>query len=271
MIICRHRRIRAICEPQPSSIRIPCRSSAAAHFSPPAAALLATPAIVSARLIVTWTSSLSAPAPPASPPRAASPPPAQRFVVFEAADACRRPLRHRHADLRRAVRPRRALDSPGRRQSAAQAGAAARLRGLSGAARAVAACGSARMRATANWRISSPAWCARTAPSAKPPAAKATWRRRSALPNDLGEWRTTIDFVLGPYRLRQGSDRGLGRRFRASAGTQFRCLLPAGLWRAAGAVRGRTCRYGCRCRSDASPTVTVSASMPARGASRRAP
>ena len=38
-----------------------------------------------------------------------------------------------------------------------------------------------------------------------------------ALPKDLGDWRPTIEFVLGPYRLRQGPARGLGGRFRRVA------------------------------------------------------
>ena len=46
----------------------------------------------------------------------------------------RRPLHHRHQDVRRAVRSRRALDLRARSQSADQADAAPRHRGLSGAA-----------------------------------------------------------------------------------------------------------------------------------------
>ena len=58
----------------------------------------------------------------------------RRYVLRRGVRSYRRPLHHRHQDLRRAVRSRRPLDLRARPQSADQADAAPRHRGLSGAA-----------------------------------------------------------------------------------------------------------------------------------------
>ena len=79
--------------------------------------------------------------------------------------SCRRPLRHRYAHLRRAVRSRRALAAHARHQSGGEARGARRARRLSGAAGAEAAHRPRATRAKARWRTISRRWCARTAPS----------------------------------------------------------------------------------------------------------
>ena len=52
--------------------------------------------------------------------------------------------------------------------------------------------------AKARWRIFSRGWCAPTPPS--PSAArKSDVACAQVLPKDLGDWRSTVEFVLGPY------------------------------------------------------------------------
>ena len=54
-------------------------------------------------------------------------------------------------------------------------------------------------RAKASSRIIWPRRCAPTAPSRTRRAARPTSTALSALPRDLGDWRSTVEFALGPY------------------------------------------------------------------------
>ena len=53
-----------------------------------------------------------------------------------------------------------------------------------------------------------------------------------ALPGDLGDWRSTIEFVLGPFTCGKDLASVSTVRSCARAGTRQRRILPAGLWRA---------------------------------------
>ena len=86
----------------------------------------------------------------------------------------RRPLPHRQRDLRGAVRSRRALAAQSRHQPDDQAGAQRRARRLGGAARARRSASAAATRAPAKPRNFWPRWCAPTAPSTTPRAARPT-------------------------------------------------------------------------------------------------
>ncbi len=149
----------------------------------------------------------------------------------------RRPLHHRQQDLRRAVRSRRPLDLHCRHQSGGEARAADRARS-SIRRRPASACASAgATRAKARWRIFSPRWCAPTAPSRTPPAAAPTSPARRRCRKDLGDWRPSIEFVLGPY--------GCGKDLREVSAVDFcrvgrarqRRVLPPGVRRAARQAR----------------------------------
>ena len=152
----------------------------------------------------------------------------------------RRPLHHRHAHLRRAVRPRRALDPHAGHQSGGQA-RLARPRYLSGAAGPEAA--------------HRPALCARRRAGGFPAAGarnraiadaarKADVPCAQALPKDLGDWRQTIEFMLGPTAAARTSRRsrpwtrplGRARQSTRSAGrASARC------WRSSPPVSRSSC------------------------------
>ena len=57
-----------------------------------------------------------------------------------------------------------------------------------------------------------------------------------ALPRDLGEWKDTVEFVLGPYSTRQAARRCVCGRLCPRAGARRRRVLPRGLRHFAGAA-----------------------------------
>ena len=112
--------------------------------------------------------------------------------------------------------------------------------------RPASACASAgATRAKARWRTFWRRWCAPTAPSLTP-RARPTSPARRPLPKDLGEWRPTVEFMLGPYRRRQGPGGSLDRRLRARRRARRAGLLPPRPRRARRAGSRPTCRCGCR-------------------------
>ena len=71
------------------------------------------------------------------------------------------------------------------------------------------------------------------------PRAARRCRLPQALPKDLGEWRSTVEFVLGPFGCGKDLDEISAVGFRALARARRRCVLPPGIWRAAGEARRR--------------------------------
>ena len=139
---------------------------------------------------------LSAPAPPASPPPAA-PAPARRALRCSRRAAHRRPLHHRHQPVRRAVRSRRALAAcPGSNPLVALAPAtglevysAPRGQSVRVGPR------NARDAELENFLTA----LVRSRRAIDEAGRKADMAAARALPADLGNWRATIEFILGPY------------------------------------------------------------------------
>ena len=153
------------------------------------------------------------------------------------------------------VRSRRALDPHAGHQSGREAGARHRA-SMSIPRRRDRSCASAAAtRAKASSRISSPRWCAPTAPSRTPRAARPMSPARKRCRSDLGEWQPTVEFLLGPIRLRQGS-RAISRRWTS------RNPPSATSMRSAGRVSARCWRSlpkACRC-SLSSPVTQINTS-----------
>ena len=89
-------------------------------------------------------------------------------------------------------------------------------------------------------------------------ARKADVATAQALPKDLGEWRSTVEFMLGPVFLRQGRLRDLGRRSRARRRARRAGLLPA---RPRRGDREARRRLPCDCRRR--PRASIGAAAPA--------
>ena len=207
--------------PRPESIRIPCRGLAAAHSwpRPPRRSLRRRwrPPRPPARS--TWSIVGAGAAGIAAARRVAA---AQRsFRLYEAGTQVGGRCAHRHAIFWRAVRSRRALDSPSRQQSAAQARAPKT------------SSTSIRRRAGEDMRVGPrPARDAelenflaslvRVAPRhcARPARGKTDVAAAHALPRDLGDWRASYRIRARALCLRQGSRPSVGAstlRARSSA------------------------------------------------------
>ena len=141
---------------------------------------------------------------------------------------CRRALRDRYTHLRRAVRPRRALDSCARFQSADQAHGAPR------------ASKSIRRRPSQKVRIGRRyaregeledflALQVRANRGIADAARKGDVACAQALPNDLGDWRPAIEFVLGPFGCGKDLTQVSTVDFAKSHRAQYRCILPPGV------------------------------------------
>ena len=146
----------------------------------------------------------------------ARPPPAAGSSLVEATDRIGGRCVTDTADLRRAVRSRRALDPHARHQSADQARVAHRARHLSGAvgpARAHRPPQRARGRARG---FSRRPGARQPRHRTRPRAARPTSTAPRALPKDLGDWRPTDRIRARPLRHRQGSQRDFGAGFRKS-------------------------------------------------------
>ena len=179
----------------------------------------------------------------------------------------RRPLRHRHQDLRRAVRSRRALDSQFRRQPAGQAGdGAGHLRGAARADRARRPAQRARLGAGKFSRRAG----ARASRHCRRRARQKRYRggaRAAERPRRLALDRR---IRAGALHLRQRSGAGFRRGFFPPAGSRQRRLLPARLWRRCWRKLPPACRCNWRRRPSASPTARASAFSRPKATSTRA-
>ena len=126
----------------------------------------------------------------------------------------RRALHHRHDDLRRAVRSRRALDSHAGHQSGGAACDRATGIDIYGAPPGQKV-RIGRRYAREGEMEDYLAAMVRAKRAIDDAARKSDGSCAQALPKDLGDWQRTIEFTLGPFRLRQGSRRSVKSRFCA--------------------------------------------------------
>ena len=132
----------------------------------------------------------------------------------------RRALPDRYRDVRRAVRSRRALAAQSRHQPDDQARAQCRARYLPRRRSARRSASASATRAPAKPRNSWQRWCAPTAPSTTPRAARPTSPAPRCCRRISATGRARREFVLGANRHRQGSRGCVGHGQGPCAGSQ---------------------------------------------------